>query len=591
MKQKSSLAFLLLMLSHSISAQDSSSIDELIVTATKSELSADQVVAPVVVIDQLDIELSGVNGIAELLSSVAGINISTNGGPGQLTSIFVQGSNSNQVLILVDGIAINDSATGIASIQNIHPDMIEKIEIVKSPRASLYGSNAVGGVIHVFTKRNQEGVNIGFKSGSDNTKVTNIFASREVLNGRMGLQLNHYDTAGFPSKEGSSINSAHDNRSVKGFFDQQWGSSTLKASVWNSQGTTDYLDFFFNPISQDFDNTAVSLNFDQKKNETWSSSLHLGINKDFLDQNDSNDFNHSKKFILEWKNNLKWNPNNQLLAGITFENEEFEASNYGLGIDSDMSNRAVFLENIFLSGKNQFLIALRLNNKENIEDKISWNLEYGYRLNSKTRLLFSVGKAHRNPSSFDLYGFGGNPLLRPEYSKKISVGLNYQPNSSTNFDLRYFDNRIKDLVAFNYSDFKLYNIEESKTSGFDVIFEKDINNWILSLNATLQDPKNLTTSTQLLRRPKNSMNMGLRRTFNKLTINLNLEKNSSRNDFGGVVLGAYTLANASIQYRLNTNWIFNGSITNLGNEKYTLANGYMTPDRKINIGFVYFPNG
>ena len=591
MRQKSSLAFVILMLSHSISAQDSSSIDELIVTATKSELSADQVVAPVVVIDQLDIELSGVNGIAELLSSVAGINISTNGGPGQLTSIFVQGSNSNQVLILVDGIAINDSATGIASIQNIHPDMIEKIEIVKSPRASLYGSNAVGGVIHVFTKRNQEGVNIGFKSGSDNTKVTNIFASREVLNGRMGLQLNHYDTAGFPSKEGSNINSAHDNRSVKGFFDQQWGSSTLKASVWNSQGTTDYLDFFFNPISQDFDNTAVSLNFDQKKNETWSSSLHLGINKDFLDQNDSNDFNHSKKFILEWKNNLKWNPNNQLLAGITFENEEFEASNYGLGIDSDMSNRAVFLENIFLSGKNQFLIALRLNNKENIEDKISWNLEYGYRLNSKTRLLFSAGKAHRNPSSFDLYGFGGNPLLRPEYSKKISVGLNYQPNSSTNFDLRYFDNRIKDLVAFNYSDFKLYNIEESKTSGFDVIFEKDINNWILSLNATLQDPKNLTTSTQLLRRPKNSMNMGLRRTFNKLTINLNLEKNSSRNDFGGVVLGAYTLANASIQYRLNTNWIFNGSITNLGNEKYTLANGYMTPDRKINIGFVYFPNG
>ena len=591
MRQKSTLAFLLLMLSHSISAQDSSSIDEVIVTATKSELSADQVVAPVVVIDQLDIELSGVNGIAELLSSVAGINISTNGGPGQLTSIFVQGSNSNQVLILVDGIAINDSATGIASIQNIHPDMIEKIEIVKSPRASLYGSNAVGGVIHVFTKRNQEGVNIGFKSGSDNTKVTNIFASREVLNGRMGLQLNHYDTAGFPSKEGSNINSAHDNRSVKGFFDQQWGSSTLKASVWNSQGTTDYLDFFFNPISQDFDNTAVSLNFDQKKNETWSSSLHLGINKDFLDQNDSNDFNHSKKFILEWKNNLKWNPNNQLLAGITFENEEFEASNYGLGIDSDMSNRAVFLENIFLSGKNQFLIALRLNNKENIEDKISWNLEYGYRLNSKTRLLFSAGKAHRNPSSFDLYGFGGNPLLRPEYSKKISVGLNYQPNSSTNFDLRYFDNRIKDLVAFNYSDFKLYNIEESKTSGFDVIFEKDINNWILSLNATLQDPKNLTTSTQLLRRPKNSMNMGLRRTFNKLTINLNLEKNSSRNDFGGVVLGAYTLANTSIQYRLNTNWIFNGSITNLGNEKYTLANGYMTPDRKINIGFVYFPNG
>ena len=272
MSQNFSLAFLLLIFSPSISAQDSTSIDELIVTATKNELSADQIIAPVVVLDQLDIELSGVNGIAELLSSVAGINISTNGGPGQLTSIFIQGSNSNQVLILVDGIAINDSATGIAAVQNIHPDMIEKIEIVKSPRASLYGSNAVGGVIHIFTKRNQQGVNIGFKSGSDNTKVTNLFASTEVLDGRMGLQLNHYDTAGFPSKEGSNINSPHDNTSVKGFFDQQWDRSTLKASSWNSQGTTDYLDFFFNPISQDFDNTAVSFNFDQKKNEAWTSS-------------------------------------------------------------------------------------------------------------------------------------------------------------------------------------------------------------------------------------------------------------------------------------------------------------------------------
>ena len=94
MSQNFSLAFLLLTFSPSISAQDSRSIDELIVTATKNELSADQIIAPVVVLDQLDIELSGVNGIAELLSSVAGINISTNGGPGQLTSIFIQGSNS-----------------------------------------------------------------------------------------------------------------------------------------------------------------------------------------------------------------------------------------------------------------------------------------------------------------------------------------------------------------------------------------------------------------------------------------------------------------------------------------------------------------
>jgi len=76
----------------------------------------------------------------------------------------------------------------------------------------------------------------------------------------------------------------------------------------------------------------------------------------------------------------------------------------------------------------------------------------------------------------------------------------------------------------------------------------------------------------------------------QVTLNLNVEKNSSRKDFGGIVLDAYTLANLTIQYRLNNKWTFNGSIINLTNEKYTLANGYITPDRKMNIGFVYFPN-
>ena len=315
------------------------------------------------------------------------------------------------------------------------------------------------------------------------------------------------------------------------------------------------------------------------------------MSKDLLDQNNSNDFNHSKNVILEWKNNFRLNKNNELLAGITLENEQFDASNYGLNIHTNLNNKALFLENIFSNEKSQFLVAIRLNDKEGIDDKMSWNLEYGHHISPNTRLLLNAGKAFRNPSSFDLYGFGGNTLLRPEYSEKISLGLSYQPNSSTNIDLHYFDNRVKDLVAFNYIDFKLYNIERSKTSGIDLNLQTNINKWILNLNATLQDPENLTTSTQLLRRPKNSFGIGLRRSFEKLTFNLSLAKNSSRNDFGGVVLDAYTLANLSIRYQLNNHWTFNSSINNLNNEKYTLANGYATPDRKIYFGFMYSPRG
>jgi len=572
-------------------AEDSELIENLVITAAKSQQLPNEVIAPIIVIDQSDIELSGVNNIAELLSFYNGINISTNGGAGQLTSIFVQGSNSNQVLILVDGVPINDSATGIAAIQNIHPDMIERIEIVKSPRAALYGSNAVGGVINIFTKRGSDGTTLGFKYGSDKTQITNISTVSNTTNGKVGLHFNDYDTDGFPSKEDSTINSKHNNRSINGFYDGQWDKAIIKVSILDSRGTTDYLDFFASPVSQDFNNTTFSFNVNQEKNEAWNSNINFGLSKDLLDQNNSNDFNYSKNFILEWRNNFRLNKNNELLTGITLENEQFDASNYGLNIHTSLNNKAFFLENIFSNEKNQFLVAIRLNDKEDIDDKISWNLEYGHHIGPNTRLLLNAGKAFRNPSSFDLYGFGGNNLLRPEYSEKISLGLSYQPNSSTNIDLHYFDNRVKDLVAFNYIDFKLYNIERSKTSGIDLNLNTNVNSWILNLKATIQDPENLTTSTQLLRRPKNSFGIGVRRSVEKLTFNLSLAKNSSRNDFGGIVLDAYTLANLTVQYRLNDHWTFNSSINNLNNEKYTLANGYVTPDRKIYFGFIYSPQG
>ena len=328
-------------------------------------------------------------------------------------------------------------------------DIDERIEIVKSPRAALYGSNAVGGVINIFTKRGADGTTLGFKYGSDKTQITNISTVSKTTNGKVGLHFNDYDTDGFPSKEASTINSKHNNRSINGFYDGQWDKAIIKVSILDSRGTTDYLDFFASPVSQDFNNTTFSFNVNQEKNEAWNSNINFGLSKDLLDQNNSNDFNYSKNFILEWRNNFRLNKNNELLTGITLENEQFDGSNYGLNINTSLNNKAFFLENIFSNKKNQFLVAIRLNDKEDIDDKISWNLEYGHHIGPNTRLLLNAGKAFRNPSSFDLYGFGGNNLLRPEYSEKISLGLSYQPNSSTNIDLHYFDNRVKG-IEFKY---------------------------------------------------------------------------------------------------------------------------------------------
>ena len=156
--------------------------------------------------------------------------------------------------------------------------------------------------------------------------------------------------------------------------------------------------------------------------------------------------------------------------------------------------------------------------------------------------------------------------------------------------MRYFDNQIDDLIAFSYVDYRLYNIEEAETKGVDINMTTQFNEWDLKLNATIQDPQNLTSNSQLLRRPKNSYGMTMRRNIGAVTVNLNIRRDSTRYDFGGLKLEAYTLMNASLRWQINQQLMINASFNNALDEDYVLANGYNTPKRKVFLGFNYMMN-
>ena len=201
-----------------IDAQENEAIENIIVSASKNEQKLEDVITSALVINESEIAESGFRSVSDLLHSLGGINVSQNGGVGQLTSIFMQGSNSNHVLVLVDGVAINDLATGISAIQNIPISLIEKIEIVKSPRATLYGSNAVGGVVSIFTKKNSEREDYSVTLGSDETKEISL--SKVIHNDSMhyGFSATLFDTDGYPSKTGSDVDDPHENRSMNAFI-------------------------------------------------------------------------------------------------------------------------------------------------------------------------------------------------------------------------------------------------------------------------------------------------------------------------------------------------------------------------------------
>ena len=571
-------------------AQTASNMSNIVVAATKTHLPKQKILIPVTILDAEDIALSGANNLSEILRFIAGINVTANGGPGQIASIFMQGSNSNHTLILVNGIKINDSATGVAAIQNIHPDLIEKIEIIKAPRTSLYGSNAVGGVINVITKQpTKPGYEIGYKTGSDSTHILNFMSGFHSSEIQGGIQFHKYKTDGFPARTESKVASGHENDSINAFLNFDYNNWSLVTNLWQSSGTTEYLDFFLSPVSQDFNNTTGSLDINTIVSNQWVSNLNFGFSRDDIKQNDITDFNDSKKFFIEWQNTIHANDNHQIVTGIFLENEKFNASNYGLDIFTDTNSKALYIEDIINQGKHQLLTAARISNTEGIDDKLTWNIEYGFIVNPSMRLLLNAGRATRNPSSFDLYGYGGNTELTPEISKNIGIGITMSPSDKLSIELSAFNNEITDLITFNYYDFKLYNIEQARIKGIEGRIEYLVNGWNIYLDATLQNPKNITNKEVLLRRSKKTASLGFRRSFGALDFNLNLLFSDSRMDFGGVRLEDYVLCNLTLQYNLNERWLIRATINNVTDETYMLANNYNTAQRQSFLGFVYQP--
>jgi len=571
-------------------SQTSPTMSNLIVAATKTHLPKQKILIPVTILDAEDIALSGANNLSEILRFIAGIDVTSNGGPGQIASIFMHGSNSNHTLILINGIKINDSATGTAAIQNIHPDLIEKIEIIKAPRTSLYGSNAVGGVINIITKKQTKtGYEIGYKTGSDNTDTINFMGGFHSSEIQGGIQFHQYKTDGFPARTESNVASGHENDSVNAFLNFDNDNWSLVTNVWQSSGTTEYLDFFLTPVSQDFNNTTGSLDINKIFSDRWVSNLNFGFSRDDIKQNETPDFNDSKKLFFEWQNTIHANNNHQIVAGIYLANEKFDASNYGLDIATEANSTALYIEDIINRGKHQLLTAARISNKEGIKDKLTWNIEYGFIINPSMRLLLNAGRATRNPSSFDLYGYGGNPELTPEISKNIGIGIAMIPSDKLSVEFSAFSNEITDLITFNYNDFKLYNIEQARIKGIEGHIEYLANDWNVYLNATLQNPKNTTSKQMLLRRPKKTVSLGLRRSFGLLDFNMNLLFSDSRIDFGGVRLDDYVLCNITVQYHLNEVWLIRATINNVTDETYMLANNYNTAQRQGYLGFVYRP--
>ena len=568
-------------------ASDIAPSDTIIVTATRTEIPLEQATVPVRVITRDDIELSLATDLAELLRFEAGIDIGRNGGPGQATSFFLRGTESNHTLVLIDGVRMNPGTIGGAAIQHISPEVIERVEIVKGARSALFGTDAIGGVINIITRRADE-THIEGGAGAGSFDSRSAFLSGGLRNKRnkLGFTLDWQDTAGFPARVGSDIDRGYDNVSLNIHAARDIGDGEIGLRHWRAEGTVEYLDFFMVPVDQDFRNSVTAFQFDKQFSGRGTSKLIFSHMLDSITQNQSDDFVESDRLSLDWQHTLAFTEHT-VTAGVFAMRETAKTLSFGSGFEEDTDVNAVFLQDQWVRGRHRSFVAARLTDHESFGTQTTYNVEYGYELKPSWTLRAGLGRAFRAPDATDRYGFGGNPDLQPEIADEYQLGLSYAPGYRHSVDIEFYANDIEDLIEFDLATFTLVNIDAAEIRGVQLGYEYLGDTFSLRGDFVRQRAENTSTGSRLLRRAEESLTLSYTQDIGRHKLGLSVLASGDRMDFGGVTLPGYVVASLTGQVQLSAVLQLTARVENLFDTDYQTAADFRMQGRSAFVEFKY----
>jgi vitamin B12 transporter len=588
-------------------AQDE--LDETIVTATRTPVPLDAVGAPVIVITRSDIERSLASDVSELLQTHAGLEIARNGGPGQTTSLFMRGTESNHTVVLIDGVRINPGTIGGAALQNIAPESLERIEIVKGPRSSLYGTDAIGGVVQLFTRgAAKDGFSSGATFGSDSTQQ--VFGDAALSAGdklKFGFGGSYAESDGMPVFADDDSDRGY--RNVTGRASAELAATdriTLRARGWRAAGRTEYSsqtfgDPPFADASQDFENSVYSFEGEYRVEGGLGIRANVSRALDDIEQLQAGfgpaefDYARTRRTNVDVQVDLASMGTHAFTFGLLRSDENTRAQSFGTVFDEDTLVTQAFVQDQFEVGRVTSRIALGHVDHETFGNELTWNAEFGAAFASGTRVTLSGGSAFRAPDSTDRFGFGGNPDLEPEVSRQVEISVRQKLGDRQQLSLSAFDNRIRDLIDYVIVDFTTFdgqnqNIERARIKGVELGYQFNGEVWRARAELTLQDPRDEITDDRLLRRSRESLVLALNRDVGALDAGIDIAAFGNRKDFGfpsSVTMDSYALVNATLRYRVNKSFTLQGRLENLLDEDYVLAQGYRTEGRSYTVGVRY----
>ena len=569
----------------SASAQAAREQPEVVVTANRTASTVDDTLAAVSVFTRADIEASGSNDLVDLLRQVPGLDIARSGGLAQQTSVFLRGANSSHVLVLIDGVRVSAVGTGAFAWEQVSLDQIERIEVVRGPRAALWGSDALGGVIQLFTRR-AEGFDGAVSAGNHDTYGVQAGAGTRDERGGFGARVGWTDSRGTNSQnpEGFAFDPDDDgfvHRNALLHGDLVLGDEHRLAAMASRRDN----DIEFDQGESATVQSQYSLVLDGTLSERWTQHAQIAAVRDSIDTPAFFSRYDTSREQADWNHALQLRERSELLFGLAYVRERGENLDTFSGTpvyDARRHNSAVFGALRHGLGAHDFEASARYDDSSTFGGESTFAAAWGWQLSDGVRSTLSYGEGFRAPTLNELYspGFGGlfagNPGLEPEQSKNLEAGLRLGSGPAT-LDLRAWHDRLTNLVDFSGGDtFQAINIRRARLQGLEAEGRWELEGWALSAHATWQDAEDRDTGADLLRRAPRKGGATVERLFgNGARLGLEGFAASSRPEFGGDLPG-YGLLSLRGSLPLGGGWWLDGRVENLLDRDYSLLRGYNT---------------
>lgn len=593
-------AVALAVVSLSASAADSISPDDtVVVTATRTPQTLATTIRPVDLIATEEIHSSAQQTLVELLQTRANVEVASNGGYGQPASLFIRGANATHTLVLLDGIRVTNPLSSFTSFENLRANQFSRIEVVPGPLSSLYGSEAVGGVVQLFTHRWPDSPRAYGSIGFGTYDTFDVNGGVTAGNDRTGLSVNagYLSSGGFSSSNESepfgSFNpdkDGHRNRNFSASLVHRFGPD--QEAGLNAYYTDGFTRFDGSPITEDITRQRIgvfSLYTKNKITDVWSSLVKVGVAQDQISTEGLfPGVLSSRQTQVTWQNDFKTSVGT-FIGGFEYLRQQARGDNNFA--ESERGIWSGFTGYTGEFGRHIVHASLRYDNNSQFGDQVTGAAGYAYRLSDVVRLRASLGTAFHAPTFYDLYfPFIGNPDVEPERSRSWEVGADFNLGTQR-IGVTYFENRIRDLIVLRPPTFTAFNVDEAQIRGVEVGYRAQLAGFDVSGNLTLQDPENGDTHKQLQRRARVFGNLAVTRSFGRWHAGAELvgagERYDSSTEDPATKLDHYVLLNVLAGYALSRDLTLEARWNNVTDKRYELVQGYNTPGSNVFVSLRY----